>query len=751
MLPPDFELQEFRIVRELGTGGFGITYLAWDNVLDGAVAIKEYFPSLYAHRPDGVAVEPKPGEAEAVYQWGYDKFFEEAQLLSRLRHNNIVGVRRVFKANNTLYLVMEFLEGEPLSSLIAKEGNIAEAEWLSWLLPLCDGLKQLHRLNILHRDIKPENIMICADGDGKALPVFIDFGAARPSTIGSEKSLTTIGTTGYAPLEQLAEENLPQGPFTDIYALACTSFEALTGIKTDDAISSRNLNDRVPQKLEEQRGKISDATIDGLSWGLKLHAKDRPQTLDEWLPVFKGTQTAPPDPGIGAGPGGSNPSGSQPGSDNSHRGGAKPPPIPVGGPPKKRSGMLGTILGISVLGAVVAGVVYFKPDLLESKPDESEQRVNACRSISLETQTQASIRCYQAVLADYPNDSEASQGKIDGLEHLFTQVSAHQAAQRDQQALATLGELEKLGADPERIASARSELFADITSRADRSIKRRNTDEAQQHVDQLEALGGPDAQVKRLREEIAAIQASERRTRVAFAECRSQRQQRRFENAHACFDKLVPEYPEALDEKLAVEADLSAQIDDLLANKELDSAEVSIAAADRLGLDIQDWSQTLQRKKTERQAARKAAAERARVAEEKRKREEAIRAFQARPTYGMTLGGKFLEARGQTVFSVERVNEALNRVLPLASGDQIERLDNQRLGDLEATRKKIAQSSSAAEDFSAGVPDSRVIEELILRKLDTDRGQIKIRIRRNGAPESIFCKNQGKGIQCSGN
>ena len=134
MLPPDYELEQFRIVRVLGEGGFGITYLAWNNKLDGPVAIKEYFPSQFAHRTDGITVAPKTAGDEDIYRWGYNKFFEEAQLLNKLRHNNIVHVIDVLpNINNTIYMVMEFLEGEPLSALIEKEKRIAESEWLPWL------------------------------------------------------------------------------------------------------------------------------------------------------------------------------------------------------------------------------------------------------------------------------------------------------------------------------------------------------------------------------------------------------------------------------------------------------------------------------------------------------------------------------------------------------------------------------------------------------------------------------------------
>lgn len=749
MLPPDYELQEFRIVRTLGEGGFGITYLAWDNVLDGPVAIKEYYPSQFANRPDGITVAPRNAESEALYKWGYDKFYEEAQLLSKLRHNNIVSVRRVLKANETLYLVMEFLEGEPLSSFIEKEGRIPEGEWMSWFHALCDGLKQLHRLDILHRDIKPDNIMICADAEGKALPVFIDFGAARPSTVGTNKAVTIIGTPGYAPIEQQTEDNRPQGPFTDIYALACTSFEALTGKRPDDALKKRILDDTVPELLEAHRGIVTDRVLDALAWGLQLHGHDRPQTLDEWLPAFQSAgaqaqdiktvqdQAAQPTPAQESRPSGS--------------GSVKPPPVPLDGRGSKSNKGLGVFVGVGVLLAAGAGFFYLNPDVLKRQPDQSEQRVEACQSIVLANNPLASIRCYRAILDDHPDATDARQGEINGLEHLFQKAGQQSTAGAFDQALATLDDLKRLNADAERIEKMRQEMLGSIIAGAERAIRQSDMSKAREQIAELERLGGDAQEISRLRDEIAAIELAEEQTRTAFARCQRQRQNRQFKAAHACYDALVAEYPQARRERDRVEAELKAHIEMLLNQNQLDAVPQPIADARDIGLAIADFEARLKTAREKLAAEQLAARRQAAAAEAQRKRDDAVRADRARPTYGFAIQGSFADSSRGTVFNVQQVSAELARTIPLARGDAIERIDSRPLGDIEAVRAQIKNRVSYVEDFSAGVPDSRVIEELVLRKLDVDRGQVKMRVRRNGSPESIFCKTNSTSIQCSGN
>ena len=206
----------------LGAGGFGVTYLAFDHQLDGPVALKEYFPADAARRGPGCGVAPSTTASRALFNWGLDRFIDEARSLHRLRHANVVRAHRYVQAHGTAYIVMEYVEGQSLQQVLRERGRLTPDAWRRWLDPLLDGLAHVHGHGYLHRDLKPANIMIrSADGT----PVPIDFGAARMAA--GDRTHTQVLTPGYAPLEQYSGESV-QGPPTDIYALAAVSYHVLT-------------------------------------------------------------------------------------------------------------------------------------------------------------------------------------------------------------------------------------------------------------------------------------------------------------------------------------------------------------------------------------------------------------------------------------------------------------------------------------------------------------------------------------------
>lgn len=176
-LPDGTELvSDFRIERVIGAGGFGITYLATEIALDRKVTIKEYFPGDFAARGKGVSALPRSEQCATDYQWGLDRFIEEAQTLAKYDHPNIVRVYRYFRANNTGYMVLHFEEGQSLKSwLQSLDRAPRQAEMDQIIAPLLEALAVVHASDFLHRDIAPDNIIIRNDGS----PVLIDFGAAR--------------------------------------------------------------------------------------------------------------------------------------------------------------------------------------------------------------------------------------------------------------------------------------------------------------------------------------------------------------------------------------------------------------------------------------------------------------------------------------------------------------------------------------------------------------------------------------------
>ncbi len=277
-------LGEYRLKSVLGVGGFGMTYLAWDSNLEKHVAIKEYLPGDLAVRALDGSVVPVSTDHQHDYQWGLDRFIQEARTLARFSHPHIVRVNRYFESNGTGYMVMDYEEGESLSQLLKRSPLLPEPELRRILLPLLDGLAAVHAAKFLHRDIKPSNIFMRANGS----PVLLDFGAAR-ATGGGTRSLTAVLTPGYAPLEQYGSEG-KQGPWSDIYAMGGVMFRAVAGRNPPDAVS-RLQGDTVKEGLAAGRGRYSAPLLRAIEWALAVKAELRPQSIEEWKAAFD-AQTA---------------------------------------------------------------------------------------------------------------------------------------------------------------------------------------------------------------------------------------------------------------------------------------------------------------------------------------------------------------------------------------------------------------------------------------------------------------------------
>lgn len=276
-LPPGFILENYRIERVLGAGGFGVTYLAHDLDLDAPVAIKEFFPSHNAARAGSHSVIPRTGESKEDFDAHRDRFLAEARTLARLSDvPGIVSVRRLFRAHGTAYIVMAYVEGESLSSRIKRLGPGPAHKVLPIIRRLAEGLEKVHAAGFLHRDIKPGNILL----DMSDEPVLIDFGAARLSMGAETQALSVILTPGYAPIEQYSER-ARQGPWTDIYGLAAVACFAVTGKRPVDAVSVSQGEDQLP--LDRRDGSPEEQTLfEAIRWGMQPQAPDRPQTVAQW-------------------------------------------------------------------------------------------------------------------------------------------------------------------------------------------------------------------------------------------------------------------------------------------------------------------------------------------------------------------------------------------------------------------------------------------------------------------------------------
>ena len=281
-LPPGYRIEEYELVRVLGSGGFGITYLGYDHHLDKAVAIKEYLPNDLAVRADNQSVLPKSTQDKADYEWGLARFLNEAQTLARFDHRHIIKIHRFFRAHGTGYSVMEYAEGETLSEVLQRKGMLTESELKAILFPILDGLEAVHEADFLHRDIKPGNIVIRDDGS----PVLIDFGSARQAVAGKSRSVTAIVTPGYAPIEQYSAKG-HQGPWTDIYGLGAVCYRCLTGEPPDDA-TERLREDPLVPATKRCKGKASVSLLNAIDRALRVDEGKRPQTIAAWRQALTG-------------------------------------------------------------------------------------------------------------------------------------------------------------------------------------------------------------------------------------------------------------------------------------------------------------------------------------------------------------------------------------------------------------------------------------------------------------------------------
>jgi len=295
-LPAGYQFEGYRIEAILGAGGFGITYRAREVRLDRDVAIKEFLPRELAMRGEnGASVEPISADDRSTFEYGLSRFEDEARTLTRFRHPNIVPVHRAFEANNTAYLVMEYVEGASLYEVLHGRKTLAEAQLRAVFGPLLDGLETVHDEGYLHRDIKPGNIYLRADGT----PVLIDFGAARAAMTERSKTLTSVVTAGYAPFEQYFARGR-QGPWTDIYAMAATMYRAVAGRKPPEA-PERQQDDPFRGAAAAAQSEFGAALLAAIDTGLAVKPEERPQSVAAWRGLLGFTgQAAPADPALAA-------------------------------------------------------------------------------------------------------------------------------------------------------------------------------------------------------------------------------------------------------------------------------------------------------------------------------------------------------------------------------------------------------------------------------------------------------------------
>jgi serine/threonine protein kinase len=289
-LPTGSELLngKFRIDRQIGSGGFGITYLAEDIYLRRAVVIKECYTEAFCIR-FGTQVGASAPKYESQYRKTVEMFMREARSIAKLRHPNIVTVHQVFEENRTAYMVLDLIDGRDLADIIVSDDELLSPDQVyEILVKVLDAVDLVHRNDLLHRDISPDNILL----DKWGSPSLIDFGAAREDASQKSNDVSTmlVVKDGYSPHEFYVTGSF-QGPCSDLYALGATIYHLVSGkappnsqtrvaLLTDgDADSYEPLAGRFPQ--------YEPAFLEAVDKSLRVAPKERIQSSKEWLELIE--------------------------------------------------------------------------------------------------------------------------------------------------------------------------------------------------------------------------------------------------------------------------------------------------------------------------------------------------------------------------------------------------------------------------------------------------------------------------------
>ena len=284
---------KYLVGEMLGQGGFGITYIGFDLLLEQKVAIKEYFPmstGMVSRENRSMVVWSTAMMGKTGTQKGFDSFLKEARKMAKLGGiPGVVGVKSVFIQNETAYIVMDFIEGETLLKKLQREGPMPFDTCLSLLTPIIQALAEVHEHGIIHRDISPDNIMVRPDGR----LILLDLGAAKDLDIqgrdGNVQSSQMVAKQGFSPIEQY-QRNASIGPWTDVYAMAATIYYCCTGILPPTAV------DRIVDDTLTCQPLLTKEQFDVLAYCMSIRAENRPKNMTALLQMAAHPQSGQVEP-----------------------------------------------------------------------------------------------------------------------------------------------------------------------------------------------------------------------------------------------------------------------------------------------------------------------------------------------------------------------------------------------------------------------------------------------------------------------
>ena len=275
------ELQDgrYRIVRTLGRGGFGITYLAEQVMAERKVCIKEFFPEEYYNRDaNGCSISLGSQGSAKIMETFKAKFIKEAKTIAKFDHSNIIHIHDVFEENGTAYYVMEYIDGESLSAVVKRSGALGEAAAVGYIRQVAEALGYIHEQRIMHLDVKPGNVMLRSRDDRAIL---IDFGLSKHynAESGEATSSSPVGVShGFAPMEQYKSGGVKVfSPATDIYSLGATLYYLVTGLVPPEAA------DVSDEGLPALPAHLSQGVRTAIERSMADKRKARPQSIAEFL------------------------------------------------------------------------------------------------------------------------------------------------------------------------------------------------------------------------------------------------------------------------------------------------------------------------------------------------------------------------------------------------------------------------------------------------------------------------------------
>ena len=268
---------KYLVGEMLGQGGFGITYIGFDLLLEQKIAIKEYFPmstGMVSREGRSTVVWSDAVMQKSGVEKGFDSFLKEARKMAKLRSiPSVVGVNSVFIQNETAYIVMDFIEGETLLKKLQREGPMDYGTCVTLMTPIMQALSEVHKHGIIHRDISPDNIMVQSDGK----LILLDLGAAKDLDIqgkdGNVQSSQMVAKHGFSPVEQYGQAG-KIGPWTDVYAMAATIYYCCTGVLPPSA------TDRMIEDTLTCRPRLTKEEFDVLAFCMSVLPQKRPQNMD---------------------------------------------------------------------------------------------------------------------------------------------------------------------------------------------------------------------------------------------------------------------------------------------------------------------------------------------------------------------------------------------------------------------------------------------------------------------------------------